>query len=144
VVQVAVDVITGEFEVQKVLSLLDPGRVINPIGVEGQSEGGVVMGLGCAYMEELVLRDGIHENTNLADYLIPTSMDIPEIQTRWVEFPEETSPFGAKGIAELPMNPFSPAFSNALHHALGVRFLSTPITPETIARALREGQTVVH
>ena len=96
-VQVNVDVTTGEFEVQKVLSLLDPGRVINPVGVEGQSEGGVTMGLGCAYMEDLVLKDGIHRNASLADYLIPTSMDIPEIETAWIESPEETSPVGAKG-----------------------------------------------
>lgn len=142
-VQVNVDVTTGEFEVQKVLSLLDPGRVINPVGVEGQSEGGVTMGLGCAYMEDLVLKDGIHQNASLADYLIPTSMDIPDIETAWIESPEETSPVGAKGIAELPMNPFPPAFSNALHHALGIRFLSTPVTPAVILNALHQGRTVV-
>ncbi len=139
-VQAAVDVRTGELDVQKVLCVLDPGRVINPIGVEGQSEGGVAMGLGCAFMEELVLRDGIHENVFFGDYLIPTSLDVPDIRTAWVEHPEETSPYGAKGIAELPMNPFAPALSNALYHALGVRFLSTPITPAAVVSALRAGR----
>ncbi|MFQ5692214.1 MAG: xanthine dehydrogenase family protein molybdopterin-binding subunit, partial [Nitrospinota bacterium] len=143
-VQVAVDTATGEIDVQKVFAVLDPGRVINPLGVEGQSEGSVAMGMGCAFLEELVQRDGRHVNTSLADYLIPTALDVPEAQTAWVEAPEETSPVGAKGIAELPMNPFPPAFANALHHALGVRFLSTPITPEVILRAVRKKRTVVH
>ena len=142
-VQVAVDLTTGEIEVQKVVSILDPGRVINPLGVEGQSEGGIAMGMGCAFMEEMILQDGFHQTVHLADYLIPTAMDVPEMKTTWFEVPEETSPYGAKGIAELPMNPFPPAFANALYHALGIRFLSTPITPERIVKALREGRTIV-
>lgn len=135
--EVEVDTETGEVSVLKLVAAHDVGRAINPQLVEGQIEGGCVMGLGYTLTEELILSEGKILNPDLQNYLLPTAADVPgSIEALIVEDPEETGPFGAKGVGEPPLVPTSPAIANAISNALGVRFTELPITPEKIVKAL--------
>lgn len=133
-----VDTLTGEVEVRKVVAVPDCGTVINPINVEGQSEGGIVMGMGYALYEQNILEKGQFKNTGLSTYILPTSWEAPEIETCPVEIPEESGPFGARSVAEVVTTPTAPAILNALHDALGIRFTELPVTPEKIIAALEK------
>jgi CO/xanthine dehydrogenase Mo-binding subunit len=104
-VWVEVDSLTGETRVDRVVSAIDCGKVINPVGLEGQSEGGVVMGLGMALCEDTVMEGGLHRTRNFTTYILPTTCETPLIETIAVESTEETGPFGAKGIGEVVMIP---------------------------------------
>jgi CO/xanthine dehydrogenase Mo-binding subunit len=110
--------------------------VINPINVEGQSEGGIVMGIGYALYEENVLDKGYFQNTGLSTYVVPSSWETPEIETVPVEVPEATGPFGARSVAEVVTTPTAPAILNAIYDAIGVRFTRIPVTPEQVLAAL--------
>ena len=136
VAQVAVDTETGQISVEKVVCFADIGRAINPQGVEGQCEGGIVQGLGYALMEEVHLENGAVLNPTLSTYLIPTALDIPAIETVLIEEPEDTGPYGAKGIGENATVPTAPAILNAIADAIGVRFTAMPVTPEKVLEAL--------
>src|SRR5690606_15399726 len=114
----------------------DVGRAINPRGVEGQIEGGVVQGLGQALMEDYQLVNGRTTTYGFSKYILPTSLDIPQINTIIVEDPDPCSPLGAKGIGEPALIPTAPAIINAIHDAIGVRITSLPATPEKILAAL--------
>ncbi len=140
VVEVEVDVETGEVEVLRVHAAHDIGRAINPTGVEGQIEGGSAQGLGYALLEE-VLHDaqGRMVNHRFSTYLIPTARDVPPIHAHIVEHPTEVGPYGAKGFGEQPLMGIAPAVANAVFHATGVRVREIPITPERLWRALRAG-----
>jgi len=140
VADVEVDVETGQVKILRVVASHDVGKAINPTLVEGQIVGGVVMGLGQALMEDLMVREGRTLNPNFMDYLIPTAMDIPEIDLTLVEQTEPTGPFGAKGVAEPPNIPTAPAILNAIYNAVGVRLTSLPATPEKILTALKRKQ----
>lgn len=130
--EVEVDTETGQVQVIKMVAAYDVGKVINPLSLEGQIEGGTVQGLGYGIMEELVHKDGIVLNPNLADYYIPTSLDIPEIKTIVLEYPGHLGPYGAKAIGEPPIVLPAPAIVNAIDNALGVRFCEIPATPDRV------------
>jgi CO/xanthine dehydrogenase Mo-binding subunit len=135
--EVEVDTRTGLVEVIKVVACFDIGKAINPILVEGQIEGGVMMGLGYAVMEEVLLKEGAVQNLNFQDYMIPTALDTPEIVPTIIEDPNQYGPFGAKGIGEMPNIPTAPAIINAIANAVGVRIRDLPARPEKIFQAMR-------
>ncbi len=144
IVLVEVDTLTGEIAVKKVVAIPDCGTVINPINVEGQSEGGIVMGIGYALWEENVLEKGRFKNTGLSTYILPASWEVPEIETIPVEVPEGSGPFGARSVAEVVTTPTAPAILNAVADAIGVRFTELPVTPEKVIAALDKKTTVSH
>ncbi|WP_313800312.1 molybdopterin cofactor-binding domain-containing protein [Cytobacillus sp.] len=137
VVMVEVDTLTGETEVLRVVSIPDAGIVINPQGLEGQAEGGAVMGIGYTLYEDVIIEDGFHKTRNFTDYIIPTIRETPVIETFPVEDEEQTGPFGAKGIGEVVMIPIIPAIMSAIYDATGARIYQLPATPERIFNALK-------
>ena len=140
VAEVEVDTITGEVQVLGIWAAHDVGRAINPRGVEGQIEGAVVQGLGQALMEDYQLDNGHTTTHGFAKYILPTSLDIPEITSVIVEDRDPLSPLGAKGIGEPALVPTAPAIMNAIHDAIGVRITSLPATPEKVLAALKAKQ----
>jgi CO/xanthine dehydrogenase Mo-binding subunit len=130
--EVEVDIETGQLKVLKMVTAYDVGKAINPLSLEGQIEGGTVQGLGYAIMEELRHRDGFVVNPNLADYYVPTSLDVPEIRTIVVEYPGHLGPYGAKAIGEPPIVLPAPAIVNAIDNAIGVRLNEIPATPDRV------------
>lgn len=135
-VEVEVDSETGAVTVLRHVACHDVGRAINPQSVEGQVQGGAVMGLGYGLMEEVVVDRGVNLSTSLAAYLIPTSLDVPDVEPVIIESGEGKGPFGARGIGEPPIGPPAAAIANAIEDAVGVRITDLPITPERVARAL--------
>jgi CO/xanthine dehydrogenase Mo-binding subunit len=133
---VEVDTLTGEVQVLEVASVVDAGKVINPMGLEGQSEGGVAQGMGFALLEDAVITRGVHENTNLSTYIIPSAGDVPAVTTTIVEVPEPLGPHGAKGAGEVPLVPAVPAMLCAVEEAVGVRLCRAPATPERVFAAM--------
>ncbi|MEO1199485.1 MAG: molybdopterin cofactor-binding domain-containing protein [Pseudomonadota bacterium] len=140
VAEVEVDTLTGEVQVLGIWAAHDVGRAINPRGVEGQIEGGVVQGLGQALMEDYKTEDGHTTTHGFAKYILPTSLDIPEINSIIVEDPDPKSPLGAKGIGEPALVPTAPAIMNAIYDAIGVRVTSLPATPEKVLEGLAAKQ----
>ncbi|MBI2204446.1 MAG: xanthine dehydrogenase family protein molybdopterin-binding subunit [Candidatus Rokubacteria bacterium] len=136
-VELEVDTETGRVRLLKHVAAHDVGRAINPMSVEGQIEGGAVQGLGYAMMEEVVLEDGINLTTSFASYLIPTTVDVPDVEAIVLESGEGLGPFGARGIGEPPIGPPAAAVANAIEDATGARVTRLPMTPERVARALR-------
>jgi CO/xanthine dehydrogenase Mo-binding subunit len=134
--EVEVDTETGAVTVTRLVACHDVGRAINPQSVEGQIQGGAVMGVGYGLMEEVVVDRGVNLSTNFAGYLIPTSLDVPDIEPVVLESHEGKGPFGARGIGEPPVGPPAAAIANAVADAVGVRITELPITPERVARAL--------
>lgn len=135
-VGVEVDTLTGKTDVLIADAYVDAGQVINTLGFEGQVEGGIVMGMGFAIMEELKYERGRLLTDNLQTYLLPTTMDMPEIIVTSVPTLEETGPYGAKGIGEMPAVAIIPAVSNAIYDAVGLRMYNLPATPEEVYMAL--------
>lgn len=134
---VQVDPQTGQVNVRHYFAAQDVGRAINPMGCEGQLEGGVAFGLGYALLEEVVNRDGTNVNANLWEYLLPNAPGIPEMTVDLVEIPSTYGPFGAKGIGEGPCIPVAAAIANAVEDAIGVRVTAIPLTPERVLKAIR-------
>ncbi len=135
-VEVSVDLDTGEVEVERVVQACDVGKAIHPVLCAGQVEGGVVQALGYALLEELVLTDGRVQNTRMQNYIIPTSLDAPPIETILIENPYPYGPHGAKGVGELPMDGPAPAVAAAILNATGVLVPELPITPDRLLRML--------
>ncbi len=131
-VEVTVDIDTGEVQVDRVVQACDVGKAVHPILCAGQIEGGVVQALGYALLEELVLKDGRVQNSRMQNYIIPTSLDAPRIETILVEDPYPFGPHGAKGVGELPMDGPAPAVAAAILHASGALVCELPITPERL------------
>lgn len=140
IAEVEVDTETGEVEVLKVVSAHDVGQSVNDNMVEGQIEGGVVMGEGFALFEKMEYANGTIKNPMFSKYLIPTAMDVPEIYPIVVECEGEAGPFGAKGVGEPALIPSIPAIAAAVEDAIGVRFCCLPITPTDILRELGKKQ----
>jgi CO/xanthine dehydrogenase Mo-binding subunit len=136
---VRVDTWTGRVEVLRHLAAHDVGRVINPLGLEGQVEGGALIGFGLAHLERVETEGGHIQNANFADYAVPTILDRLPTQTLAIEDPNPTGPFGAKGVGEPPVAGAAAAFANAVADALGLRFTRLPITREDIVAALEAG-----
>ncbi len=135
IVDVEVDMLTGEVRVTDLVSAVDCGKAIHPVMAEGQIEGGMLQAVGWATIEEIKMKDGGYQNDRLATYLIPTALDAPRIKTILVENPYSGGPFGAKGIGELPMDGPAPAIIAAIHDATGVWLDEVPATPEKVLRA---------
>lgn len=133
VIRVEVDEATGVVEVKEVEAIHDLGRVINRTLAEGQIEGGIAMGIGYALYEDMPLKADGNWVSSFAEYLLPTALDAPrEIRLHLLEIPEETGPYGAKGIAEISLVPTAPAIANAIHDACGRRVKHLPITAEKV------------
>lgn len=136
--EVEVDTETGRVEVLKAYCVQDVGKAINPLLIEGQIEGGFAMGMGWALYEDLNLSCGIIKNNNFSKYIIPTSMDMPDISSIIVEEVESTGPYGAKGIGEPVMLAAMPAILNAVYDAAGIRITKLPASPEYIVKKIQE------
>jgi xanthine dehydrogenase molybdenum-binding subunit len=140
----AVDLQTGAVKVLKIISSTDVGRAINPLLVQGQIEGGIVMALGNCLTESYIIEDGVPWSTLLARYKMPSIKHTPEIISYLVEDRTADGPYGAKGVGELPSINTSPAICNAIYNATGVRIYSLPVDQDALLRALRRGETEVH
>ena len=136
--KVEVNKFTGEVKVLEVISANDVGTAINPLGLEGQIEGGVMMGLGHAITEEFIVDEGHVVTDYLARYRIPGILLTPEIKSIIIEQPTAEGPYGAKGVGEISSIPTPPAITNAIYNAVGVRIDRTPVDQEVISRELLE------
>ncbi len=135
-VYVEVDELTGQVDVARYLAVTDAGRVINPQVFAQQIEGAVAQGMGYALTEDFKVRKGRIVTRDLSTYIIPTSMDIPAIDSVPVEIDEETGPFGLKGAGEIGMSGPLPAIANAVSDACGTRVFRAPMTGEAVYGAL--------
>jgi len=137
IVDVEVDPETGKVDILRYTAIQDVGKAIHPSYVEGQLQGGAVQGIGWALNEEYFYNDkGVMTNSSLLDYRMPTSLDLPMIDTILVENSNPGHPFGVRGVAELPLVPPLGALANAIHNAVGVRMYDLPMNPGRILRAL--------
>jgi xanthine dehydrogenase molybdenum-binding subunit len=137
-VRVKVDEETGKVKILKYVAAHDVGKAINPLLLEGQVYGGVMMGIGFALSEQVILEKGENMNPNFRDYKILTAKDVCPIEAPVLETYDEAGPFGAKGIGEPGCVPTAPAIANAIYDAVGVRIKDLPITPEKVLAAIRE------
>jgi xanthine dehydrogenase molybdenum-binding subunit len=133
----AIDTRTGEVEVQKIVAAHDVGRAINPLTLEGQIEGGIVMCMGYTLTEHYIQEDGVPWTNVMARYKTPSITHAPPITSHIVEHELSTGPFGAKGMGELPSIPTSAAITNAICNATGVRVRSLPVDQDELLRAMR-------
>ncbi len=143
IVDVEVDPETGKVEVLRYTALQDVGKAIHPSYVEGQLQGGVAQGIGWALNEEYVYSDsGEMANSSFLDYRMPTSLDLPMIDTVIVEVANPGHPFGVRGVGEVCIVPPMGAMANAIHNALGVRMEVLPMSPGNVLEALwdKEGK----
>jgi CO/xanthine dehydrogenase Mo-binding subunit len=138
--EVAVDEETGKIDVLRLITCFDVGRAINRLSVEGQLEGGAIYGMGYGTTEEVLIEKGILKTPSFSEYLLPTSMDAPEVQTILVESGDGVGPFGAKGVGEPSVCSVAPAVANAVADAIGVRIFDLPLTPEKIVRAIKKNE----
>jgi putative selenate reductase molybdopterin-binding subunit len=138
--EVEVDTETGLVRVLKVVEAVDCGQVVNPQMAEGQVEGAAIQSVGYALYERMPFdASGRMQFRSFRDYTIATAIDVPEIVSILVPTHEPTGPFGAKAIAEIPINGPAPAIANAVFHATGVRLREIPLTPDRVLAALRAG-----
>ncbi len=137
-VELTVDTETGQVTVERVLMVVDAGRVINPITASGQVEGGLQQAIGFAHCEEMVYDERGHlVNPRFGPYHIYKANEMPKLEVIFVQTDEPTGPFGAKSISEIPMDGIAPAMADAIHDATGVWIREVPFTPERVWRALR-------
>lgn len=127
VAEVEVNTLTGEVSVLSVIAATDVGRALNPLGLQGQVEGGVMMGIGNALIEEFIVAEGYVFTDCMARYRIPSIIHTPRIKSILVEHPTSTGPYGAKGIGEIVSIPTTPAITNAIYNAVGVRVDHIPV-----------------
>ncbi len=136
-VTLEVDIETGLIHILEVISINDVGRAVNPLNVQGQIEGGVVQASGYAILENFLQKDGYVLTPLLSTYLIPTVDDIPDkVKPVIVEYADPIGPYGARGMAEMPFLPLTPAVIDAVHQATGVWYYEFPLTPERVLRGL--------
>ena len=143
VVEVAVDVETGEIVVERVAAIHDVGRIVNPLGASSQVEGGVIQGIGHTLSEQRLLdpETGRILTTSLDAYRMPTIADVPEIVCEFVDRPDEhLTNLGSKGLGEPPIVPIAAAIANAIRDATGADVHELPISREEMLRALREAE----
>ncbi len=138
--EVEVDLDTGEVKVLQMVAAHDIGRAINPLALQGQIEGGMVMGLGHAMTEEFIVEDGIVFTDVLARYKMPSIKHAPPITSFIVEDAASTGPYGAKGVGEIASIPTLAAISNAVYNACGVRLHKLPVDQDSLLLALKSGK----
>jgi xanthine dehydrogenase molybdenum-binding subunit len=140
VAEVEVDTMTGIVRLLRVTGAHDVGRVLNRLGIEGQIEGGIVMGQGYATTEDLIVENGVVRNPSFRDYKLVTAPEIPAIDISFIETMDGEGPQGAKGVGEAPAICVAAAVGNAIYNATGVRLYALPFTAENVYRALK-GET---
>ncbi|MBI4720609.1 MAG: xanthine dehydrogenase family protein molybdopterin-binding subunit, partial [Chitinivibrionia bacterium] len=128
-------------EVMDYVAVTDGGKIINPQIYEQQVQGSIAQGLGYALYEEFKVSSGLPETGGLATYIIPTALDVPDILSLPVELPEETGPFGMKGVGEINLSGALPAVANAVADACGIRVTTSPLNPERVLEALSHVDT---
>jgi CO/xanthine dehydrogenase Mo-binding subunit len=137
IVDVEVDEETGKVDILRYTAIQDVGKAIHPSYVEGQIQGGVAQGIGWAINEEYFYNDkGIMANASFLDYRMPTSLDLPMLDTILVEVPNPGHPYGVRGVGEVPIVPPLAAIANAVSHAIGVRMRDLPMNPGRILEAI--------
>jgi CO/xanthine dehydrogenase Mo-binding subunit len=134
--EVEVDTETGEVHLRRFITVQDVGTIINPLGHQGQIDGGLVQGIGYTLTEELVLEEGRIVNGHFGDYKLPTSIDVPELTSINITSGTGPGPFQAKAIGELSCVPAAAAIANAVADAIGAPILDLPITAERVLAAL--------
>ena len=134
--QVEVNTHTGEVRALRIIVANDVGKALNPLGLQGQVEGGVVMGLGMALTEDFIVEDGRVVTDRLARYRMPSIAQTPEICSIIVEHPVSSGPYGAKGVGEIVSIPTAPAITNAIYRAVGVRLYKLPVDQEELLREM--------
>ena len=138
VVELEVDPETGQIRLLDVVTAHDVGTIINPLGHQGQIEGGLLQGVGFGLLEELRMEDGQVSTLNLGDYKLPNIRDIPPLTTVLVEEELGPAPFHGKAIGESSITPTGAAIANAVYDAVGVRFHDLPINAEKVYWALQQ------
>ena len=139
IVDVEVDPETGKVDILRFTAFLDAGQAVHPSFVEGQMQGATVQGIGWALNEEYFYTpDGTMANSSFLDYRMPTTLDLPMIDTVIIEVPNPRHPFGLRGVGEGPIIPPLAAVANAVYHATGARIRKLPITPGSVLEALAE------
>jgi putative selenate reductase molybdopterin-binding subunit len=137
--EITVDIETGQVTVDRLVMAVDAGMIMNPVTASGQIEGGMVQALGYAVCEEMKYdENGKAREIDLQDYHIFRANEMPELETIFVETFEPSHPFGAKAVAEIPMDGVAPAVGNAVFDACGAQIDQNPVTPERVWRALRK------
>jgi CO/xanthine dehydrogenase Mo-binding subunit len=136
--EVSIDTETGKIKILKLIASYDVGRAINRLSAEGQLEGGTIQGVGYAVMEDVILEKGVTLTPSYSEYLVPTSLDVVDVNKVMIESGGGIGPFGAKGIGEPSMTSIPAAIANAVYDALGVRIFDLPLTPERIVNALKK------
>ena len=136
IADVEIDPVTYQARCTRFTTVIDVGKAIHPLLVEGQIEGGTLQGIGWALYEDVVMRDGKMQNAQLTNYIIPTTLDTPPITVEIVEDPYREGPFGAKGVGECPIDGPAPAIVNAIRAATGKHLDCVPATPERIMKAI--------
>jgi len=137
VVDVEVDPETGKVQILRYTCVQDAGKAIHPSYVEGQMQGGVVQGIGWALNEEYVYDDdGRLMNASFLDYRMPTTLDLPMVETIIVEVPNPAHPYGVRGVGETPIIPPPAAVANAIYDAVGVRMEHLPMSPPHVLAAI--------
>ena len=138
IVDVEVDTETGYVDIKKITQAYEVGTCVNPMLTEGQIDGGTMMGIGMAMSEDLYpyYPDLEMAVDNFTDYIIPTSADMPEMESVIIEMPDRNGPYGAKGFGEMSSNPQPPAIVNAIYDAVGVRIDDLPATPDKVLAAI--------
>ena len=136
--EVLVDTQSGKVTVERLLMVVDCGRVINPLTAAGQVEGGMAQALGIALMEEMLFdEDGHQLNPNFVTYHIPRAQGMPLMDVIFVQTDEPSGPFGAKSVAEISIDGVAPAVASAVHDATGVWLHELPYTPERVRQVLQ-------
>ena len=144
IVDVEVDPETGKVAILRCTAFIDAGQAVHPSFVEGQMQGGTVQGIGWALHEEYTYTaDGVMTNPTFLDYRMPTTLDVPMIDTVIVEVPNPRHPFGLRGVGEVPIIPPLAAIANAIYNAIGVRMTRLPMSPGAILEALQAKETAM-
>ena len=138
VAEVAVDTRTYSTQVVNFYALQEVGRVINPLLAAGQIEGGVAQGIGYALYEKVVWKNGRMSNNQMTNYIMPTAVDVPNIEVYFEETPCVHGPYGAKGLGELPHDGPAPAILNAIQDATGINLTTIPLLPEDMYLRMAE------
>jgi len=136
-VEVEVNLLTGQVQVLRIISTHDVGKAINVQQVSGQIEGCLAQALGYALIENFQMRDGYVLTPHFNTYLLPTVLDMPtDVEPVILELADPNGPFGARGVAEMPLIPFAPAVASAIHAATGAWLSQQPMTPERVLEAI--------
>ncbi|MFC2013667.1 molybdopterin cofactor-binding domain-containing protein [Chloroflexota bacterium] len=143
VAEVEVDPETGRVKVLNAVLAPDVGRAINPMIVEGITEGGVGLEIGFALMEQIIHEQGTVVNANFIDYRVSTAINMPRVKTFLVETNDPYGPYGAKGCCHAAESTTAAALANAIYNAVGVRINELPITPMKVLKALERNRKVV-